>query len=224
MVIRSLACATLCALTLLSAPLSFAETNYVSDVLFVPLRSGPSSQHRIVHKGLKSGTAVVVIKHDAETKYSFVRTEKGIEGYIPTRYLMPDPIAVEQLAEAKKLIEKLKADQSPAQKRLHELEAARVELTRERNQLTKQVEELSSELERIRGLNEEAIALDEKNRRLTEANQQLQNELEAMAADNSRLKDDSDKEWFKLGGAAVILGLFLGIFLPMLRPRRKSSW
>ena len=34
----------------------FAETRYISDKVYVPLRVGDGSKYRIVHRGLPSGT------------------------------------------------------------------------------------------------------------------------------------------------------------------------
>ena len=42
-------------------PSTWAATAYISDELTVPLRSGPSGGHRILHRGLPSGTVLEVI-------------------------------------------------------------------------------------------------------------------------------------------------------------------
>ena len=63
-----------------------AETNYVSDNLSVPLRSGPSNAHRILHRGLPSGTALEVLGRDEESGFTQIRTNNGTEGWLPTQY------------------------------------------------------------------------------------------------------------------------------------------
>ena len=94
---------------LMAAPSSYAEkTLYIRDTLYVPLRSGQSTQYRIVHKGLPSGTAVIELENNEETGYSRVRTPKGTEGWIQTQYLMDQPSARNALAKARVDLEKLK--------------------------------------------------------------------------------------------------------------------
>ena len=47
------------------AQLSFAETVYIRDTLYVPLRGGQSSEHRILHKGIPSGTELELLEVNA---------------------------------------------------------------------------------------------------------------------------------------------------------------
>src|SRR5687768_18582252 len=89
-----------------SAP---AATMYVSDQLTVPLRRGPSNTHRILHKGLPSGTALEVLGEDAAAGFTQVRMANGTEGWVPTQYLSQQPIARQQLAAATRRVESLEA-------------------------------------------------------------------------------------------------------------------
>ena len=41
-----------------------AEVRYISDELRVPLRAGPSGEHRILHWGLPSGMTLEVLSED----------------------------------------------------------------------------------------------------------------------------------------------------------------
>lgn len=72
---------------------SLAETQYIDDTLFAPLRSGKSNEYRIIHRGLKSGTAVEVLETDDESGYTLVRTPGGMEGWLLTQYLSKEPVA-----------------------------------------------------------------------------------------------------------------------------------
>jgi SH3 domain protein len=75
------------------------KTVYVSDIFYVPLRSGNSNKHRIIHRGLKSGTPLTLIESDLETKLSRVSTSTGIEGWIQSQYLSETMIARTQLQD-----------------------------------------------------------------------------------------------------------------------------
>jgi SH3 domain protein len=92
-----------------SQALSQSDVRYVSDVLFVPLRSGQGNQFRIVNAGLKSGTALTFLEQGETDQWAKVRTDKGIEGWIRTQYIMtniPSSLKLDQtlneLANAKK--------------------------------------------------------------------------------------------------------------------------
>ena len=54
------------------------DVNYISDVLTVPLRSGPSTAHRILHRGLPSGTQLTILAVDEEAGFTQVRTASGL--------------------------------------------------------------------------------------------------------------------------------------------------
>ena len=47
---------------------SLAETRWISDELRVPLRSGPSSAHTILHRGLPAGTEMEILERDTEER------------------------------------------------------------------------------------------------------------------------------------------------------------
>ena len=81
---------------------ALAETVYISDELTVPLRSGPSNGHRILHAGLPSGTQMEVLGEDEAAGFTQIRTTRGTEGWIRTQYLVREPIAKMRLAAAQR--------------------------------------------------------------------------------------------------------------------------
>ncbi len=225
---RLLFCITLALVaTLPHTPDADAATRmWVRDWLHVPLRSGPSGNHRIVHKGLRSGSEVTVLQMDAGNSYSLVRTEGGTEGYIPTQYLLPEPIAEIKLARAQALIQKMRENQNPMQSQLTALENDNNALRAQNETLIQAKESAMAELERIKKLSANTVAIDRRNQELLEKNRTLSNRIDELNAENGRLKDESSQEWFKLGAGAIILGVIMGLLLPYFRPRRKpqSGW
>ena len=67
---------------------SLTDEVYIRDTLYVPLREGESSEHRIIHRGIKSGTALERLKINEQTGYTRVQTGKGLEGWLLTQYLV----------------------------------------------------------------------------------------------------------------------------------------
>lgn len=86
---------------------AYAKDGYVSDELFVPLRSGMGTKYRITHRGLPSGTKLKIIEEHIEEGWTLVETPKGEQGWIRNQYLLHQPIAKLKLASAVQKITKL---------------------------------------------------------------------------------------------------------------------
>ena len=65
-----------------------AESMYVTDLLKLTLRSGPSTEHKILSV-VESGYQVEILEPGED--WSLVRIADGKEGYVLTRYLVPEP-------------------------------------------------------------------------------------------------------------------------------------
>ena len=86
--------ALLAALLITTAPQVVAQdTQYVSDRVLVPVRSGPGADYRIVNRGLPSGTALLVYDQNDDGEWTEIETRGGTRGWIPTQYLQNEPPA-----------------------------------------------------------------------------------------------------------------------------------
>ncbi len=200
-----------------------AETRYISDVLYVPLRSGPSGEHRIIHYGLPSGTAFEVLGEDESAKFTQVRTENGSEGWVPTQYLVNEPIASARLAQAEAEIERLESLLAGDTSTLAaELEDARNEAARNAES-AETVRELEAELAEIRRVSASAVATQQENLKLSEANAELRRERDDLIAQTEQLQGDVELRWMLVGGGMVLGGLLIGVWVGS-RSRRRRSW
>lgn len=218
-----LTCCAITALLLLPSKALAEKMVYVSDVFYVPLRSGNSNKHRIIHRGLKSGTPLSLIESDLETKLSRVSTYTGIEGWIQTQYLSDSMIARTQLdgvrAEKKIVSSELQTRKASEAKLTQALAISEQTL----KQLKKNHQALESEFTAIKKLSANAINLDNNNRKLLQNNEMLKIEIAELQADNARLADKSDKEWFLRGSFAVFIGAILAIVLPRLKIKNRTK-
>lgn len=212
-----------CALILL-VPIAQAQTRWVTDELSIMMRSGESSKHKIL-RPLLSGTELTVISSSEETGYSLVSTEGGQEGYVLSRFLVAEPIAKNKLAAALAQIVQLTASSEPAQLRLQQsLDKINTLETTLRSTKAKNAT-LSAELEHIKTISADAININRQLQVVLERNQILENELNLERAENERLADRSNKEWFINGALAVLLGVVITLLVPKLRrPKRHSEW
>jgi SH3 domain protein len=198
---------------------------YIDDVLLVPLRSGESLSHRIVHKGVASGTPLQVLEHNKESGYSKVLTPGGIEGYLPTRYLVSEPIARVKLEQATKELATFKQQHTKLKEQFETLSSEHNALKKAYQETEQSLDKNVQELSHIRSVSANALTLDERNRELRESNEQLRNELELLQTDNNRLKEKSESNMMMVGGGLVLLGVILALLIPMLKPSKKNdSW
>ncbi len=216
-----------CASTLLSQPAlaqDSGETRFITDRLYVPLRSGKSANHRILHKGLPSGTEVSVLESDLEAGYSLIRTRRGLEGWILTRYLDQEPVAEIKLAEVTQKLEKLEVENRNLKKAFTNAAGSSKEASQIVDELEAENLKLATELEEIKRISANAIKLDRDYQVLSEAKQMLKDKVDVLETENARLRDNHENEAFLNGSFAVILGILAAIIIPRLRPRKRSEW
>lgn len=207
---------------LAQAPSVAAETAYISDELTVPLRSGPSNAHRILHQGLPSGTQLEVLERDADSGFAQIRTRRGTEGWIRGQYLVDEPIAKHRLVAANRQIEQLQSRLSTHEQRLSSLGAQKSSAEQTNDNLQNQVAVLEKELAEIKQISAGAIDEHATNLRLNELNERLRDEIETLVGERDALKDNAQERWLMIGAGLVLFGLVLGIVIKA-RPRR-SAW
>jgi len=210
-------------MTLLVSGVAQARTVYIDDTLYAPVRSGQGTQFRILHSGLRSGTPVTLLEQNEESGYSRVRTSQGIEGWIPTRYLTNQPVAQDRLDAANQELDKTRAQLEELQSKMSEVSGQRDQLSSREQQLEQQVADLSRELEEIRAVSANALNLDRRNEELQESNQKLKNEVEVLTAEVERLEAKRESDFMLLGAGLLILGMFIAVILPWLKPAKKND-
>jgi len=210
-------------LTLLTAT-SYAavEKRYVSDKLWLQLRSGPGSDFRIL-KALPSGEHLIFMEQTEDKNYTKVTTDKGVEGWVLTRFLEDEPVAKEKLILSQRELVKVQAELNTLKKQTDALSQEKSSLSGDRSTLTRDKKNLQKELKRIKAISANALQLDSKNTKLTKRNQELEIQLETLTADNTRLKDDKERTFMIIGGGLVILGIILGLAIPAMRGGKKGG-
>ena len=213
----------LVALLLALGPLSaFAATMYISDELTVPLRRGPSNSHKIINAALPSGLALEVLGEDTAAGFTQVRTPNGTEGWVPTQYLVTQPIAKERLAAATKRIETLEAQLKSTRENYQDVRGARTEIESRASELAKENQRLQTELAEIRRVSATSITQFEENKQLKADNASLQTQVTQLSDRVRSLERNAMLRWFLAGGGLVLVGLILGAWIKS-RPKR-SSW
>jgi SH3 domain protein len=207
-----------------NASIAGAQTmRYVTDQLEITMRSGKSTQHQVI-RVLPSGTPLELLEVDTESGYSRVRSPQGIEGWVISRYLDNLPSGRERLVEAEKKLANLNIENNRLQENIKQLTTDKNALEKEKQTLTKENHRLDQELTRIRQTAASALAIDSENKSLKERFNTVERNYQTVQQENEVLKDRSDRDWFVVGAGVILLGIGIGLVIPKIRWRRKSSW
>jgi SH3 domain protein len=218
----SLALLTFSWLAITTQPLAaVGDVNYISDVLNVPLRSGPSTAHRIVHRGLPSGTQLTILATNEEAGFTQIRTAGGMEGWVTSQYLVGTPIARDRLAAAEKRLKNLKADIDKERKARASIQAKHKETEDTNKTLNSQLQALSKELAELKLVSADPIKEHARNVELTQQNTRLVGQVDELSTKARQLEENVQLQWLLYGGALVLIGLILGVVLKA-RPRQTS--
>lgn len=200
-----------------------ADTVYVRDTLYVPLRGGQSQEHRILHRGLRSGSALERLEENEETGYTRVRTDNGLEGWLQTQYLVTEPIAATRLETMQNRLDELEASHQQTLLRLREANETGETLSSNSSSLAAANTALQQELDELKALAADVIAINEENQRLNEKRATLQTEIDHLENRNSALQDNQTQRWFLTGGGTVLIGLLFGFWVGRRIYQRRSA-
>jgi len=201
------------------------ETRYVSDVLFVPLRSGQGIEYRIVNAGLKSGSPLTFVEEGDSGEWSKVITSAGVEGWIRNQYLMSEQPAKLKLNKALGELATLKKAHQALVSENDTLKNTNLRLNSTAKGATTESSRMAEELEKIKTLSAGAIALEQRYTQLLEKHQLLQTEKDVLTAENESLKNDTRVNFMLYGVGILLLGVVLTFVIPAIKPKKQySEW
>jgi SH3 domain protein len=210
-------------LSLLVCGTALAETRYVSDNLEITMRSGKGTSYGITRM-LRSGTPVEVLEEDKEAGYTQVRVKGGKEGWVLSRFLMKGQAARDRLAAAEKSLAELELENRKMETSMAALTEEKAALQKELEGLEGQARNVSQELSEIKRTASSALAIDSENKDLKGRVVSLERQLQTLQQENEGLKDRTARDWFMVGAGVVLLGIIVGLIIPRIRWRKKSSW
>jgi len=198
-----------------------AENRYVVDDLIITLRSGQSTQHQILET-LHSGTKLQLLETGEE--YSKVRAPDGKEGWVLNQYISKKPTAKLLLAAAEGKAEKLEDENIRLKTELQTLTSKNTELEGSYKKLSSEHNTQTGELERLGRVAAQPLKIEKENQDLKKQLAELKNNYQQLNQENQGLKADNERHWFLTGAGVMVLGIFIGLIAPRLRPKKKSKW
>ena len=196
---------------------SLAEERYVTDVIYIPLRSDKDNQATILKNGLPTGTRLKLIREEEDSnknKWSQVITNEGIEGWIRSQNLIAEPTAAMKLAAL---------TSGPTD--MVELQKQNISLKNDLASAQASVQSLTAEIEEIRKSPTSDINMEQENQNMHRENQNLQTERDLLRAENDQLKSSDNHKQRIYGGALIFAGVLLSFVLQLFGKRkRRSEW
>ena len=132
--------------------------------------------------------------------------------------------ARDRLADAEKKLARLELENRKLNASLGDLSKEKGSTDQELGQLTKVNRKLSQELEEIRRTASSSLAIDAENKELKSRIVAYERQAQSLQQEDEGLKDRTARDWFMVGAGVVILGMIIGLIIPRIRWRKKSSW
>jgi SH3 domain protein len=195
-----------------------AESMYVTDVIKVDVRTGPSIGHKII-KMVESGEKIELIESGQD--WSLVKLNDGKEGWILNRYMMSDETSKIKMVKFESEHSTLKAKVNSIFEENSELKTENKKLGSEFSDTKKEFERIRNDYEALKADSGEFIALQSKfekvSKQLSEQTQKS-NELDRQV---SELEVSYYIKWVLTGSGVLFVGFVLGLISK--RQRRQTS-
>ena len=221
-------CLALCLVITLSLGLSLtqtahAQTGWIGDTLFVPVRAGAGNNYRIVHRGLRTGTRVEILSWEQGADWANIRNG-DTEGWVETQYLSRSPIAQVRLEQAQQAATRMEQQLATARSELAEVTAERDQLAGRTRELDQNLSQRGEELEKLQEVAADPMRLDRANRQLNEELSLLRTELDQVRAENTQLRNDKTFRGWMFALLTIFGGMLLGWYFKSRSSRQRTSW
>lgn len=198
------------------------KTQYVSDELYINMRSGKGNSFKII-KIIKSGTPLTILETDSG--YTRAKIPQGAEGWVLSRFLIDSPVAREQLSKAQQDVAEMKIKYDAMFNELSTVKIERDKLDSSEKTLLNNKEKMNTELAKLKKIAARPMQLEAENDQLRNELVKIEAEMRLLKQEYQTLEGNSDQEWFMTGAGVLFGGMILGLIFPKLRSgQKKASW
>jgi len=196
---------------------SYANDKYVSDVVYISLRSDKNPQSEIVQRSLASGTKLSFLREETGSDnnlWSLVVSPEGKEGWVRSYNLTSEPTAAMKFA-------KLPSNLQDAANVAVENQSLKQQLEK----LQTEHQQLLADTEDMRQVATTSLNLEDDNQKIHKEFQLLQVDRDTLKAENERLHNTDRFHQWVFGGGLMLAGVFLSFILQAFgRRKRQSEW
>ena len=195
-----------------------AETMYISDKLKITLRSGPSTENKILAV-LESGQIVEVITPgDVWTQ---VKMANGKDGWVLSRYLTPNATHNLRLERLQGKHKNLMAQAAALIEENNRLKAESKQFKTEFETTQKQLQKTSTEFETLKSEASEFVTLKANYERVVSELAEQTEKAQKFEEQVTKMEMNYAIKWFLAGSAVLIVGFLIGFSTK--RQRRRPS-
>ena len=198
--------------------ISHAESMYVTDLIKLTLRSGPSTEYKILDV-VESGQQVEILQPGED--WSLVRMADGKEGYVLTRYLTPDPthnVLLEQLQEKHKVLTQQAAALLEENTKLKE---ENKDLKSSLSSTEQTFQKLDKDYKELKAGSAEFLTLKAKYKQASENLAEQTKRAEKLDEELGRVELNQYIKWFLAGSGVLLVGFIIGF--SARKQRRRTS-
>ena len=222
--VKSASLWVLLTLTVLCLPAANAQdTQYISDMVLVPVRSGAGSDYRIVNRGLPSGTALLIYGQSDDGEWTEVETRGGTRGWSPAQYLQEEPPAGVLINDMRLELEQVRGERDRVVSQLNQSSSEVNEADETIVSLNTRLESTEAELTEVKRVSAAALDLDLMNQQLVADLESERSDADLLRLENVRLRERIANNQIMDGALAVLLGVILAVVAPRLWPKKKRQ-
>jgi SH3 domain protein len=198
--------------------ISHAESMYVTDLIKLTLRSGPSTEYKILDV-VESGQQVEILESGED--WSLVRLADGKEGYVLTRYLTPEPthnVLLEQLQAKHKALTQQAAALLEENTQLKE---ENKNLKANLGSTEQNFQKLNKDYKELKAGSAEFLSLKAKYKQSSENLAEQTKRAEKLDEELSKVEMNQYIKWFLAGSGVLLVGFIIGF--SARKQRRRTS-
>jgi SH3 domain protein len=195
-----------------------AETMYVTDLLKLTLRSGPSTEHKILAV-VESGQQIEMLEPGDD--WSLVRFGEDKEGYVLTRYLVAEPTNSVRLAQLQTKHKALMQQSATLLEENTRLRSDNKKLESSSDGSEKALKKLRSDYDKLKAGSADYIELKEKHKTVSGQLAEQTKRADALDEDLRAIEINQYIKWFLAGSGVLLVGFIVGF--SARRQRRRPS-
>jgi SH3 domain protein len=196
----------------------YAETMYVSDILKLTLRSGPSTENKILAV-IESGQMLDIVKSGKE--WSQAQLPNGKEGWVLSRYLTPDETNNIKLERLEAKHKNLMIQAAELLEENNRLEAENKRVSTEFNTNQEQLVKTKADYEALKTEAAEFLTLKTNYKRVASQLAEQTAKAKQLEEELSSLEMNTYIKWFLAGSGVLIVGFLIGFSTK--RQRRRPA-
>lgn len=196
----------------------YGETMYVSDVLKLTLRTGPSIENKIISV-IESGQMMEVIKFGDE--WSQVRLPNGKEGWVLSRYLTTNETHNIKLERLEAMHNNLTIQAAELLEENNRLKAENTRLSTEFNAGQKELVQTKADYEALKTEAAEFLTVKANYNRAASQLAEQTARVNQLEEELSSLEMNTYIKWFLAGSGVLIVGFLIGFSTK--RQRRRPA-